>query len=217
MIESNAPIIRFPLLDTLRHLGKTGAAIEASVLTTFTFDAPFYEEVLLRAFERAGSRLNIVIVDARQLAASVDDPLRQPTRAGRDYLLAPVAHKAAFHPKILALLSEKTSVLSIGSHNATNPGFSHNEEVTTFWGPACKGPSRSLLLDALDYCLFWLRSSGAAQEQSLDEIEQRLRHLGGLAKESEQSESRFVGAHPQTQSLWAQTIGQIPFPCIGFP
>ena len=157
MIESNAPIIRFPLLDTLRDLGKSGAAIEASVLTTFTFDAPFYEEVLLRAFERAGSRLNIVIVDARQLAASVDDPLRQPTRAGRDYLLAPVAHAAAFHPKILTLLSEKTSVLSIGSHNATNPGFCHNEEVTTFWGPARKGPPRSLLLDALEYCLFWLR------------------------------------------------------------
>ena len=212
MIESNAPIIRLPLLDTLRDLGKSGAAIEASVLTTFTFDAPFYEEVLLRAFERAGSRLNIVIVDARQLAASVDDPLRQPTRAGRDYLLAPVAHAAAFHPKILTLLSEKTSVLSIGSHNATNPGFCHNEEVTTFWGAARKGPSRGFLLDALEYCLFWLASSGAAQGRLLDEIEQRLRHLGGLAKESEQSECRFVGAHPQTESLWAQTIGQIPTP-----
>jgi hypothetical protein len=111
MSESRAPIIRFPLLEVLRDLGKSGAAIEASVLTTFTFDAAFYEEVLLRAFERAGSRLNIVIVDARQLAASVDDPLRQPTRAGRDYLLAPVSHAAAFHPKILALLSDKSSSL----------------------------------------------------------------------------------------------------------
>ena len=212
MSESRAPIIRFPLLDALRHLGKSGAAIEASVLTTFNFDAAFYEEVLLRAFERAGSRLNIVIVDARQLAASVDDPLRQPTRAGKDYLLAPVVHGAAFHPKVLALLSEKTSVLSIGSHNATDPGFSHNEEVTTFWGPACKGPPRGLLLDVLEYCLFWLRSSGAAQGRLLDEIEQRLRHLGSLAKESEQSECRFLGAHSHTQSLWAQTVGQITSP-----
>jgi hypothetical protein len=189
MSEFRAPITRFPLLDALRHLGKSGAAIEASVLTTFNFDAAFYEEVLLLAFERAGSRLNIVIVDARQLAASVFDPLRQPTRAGKDYLLAPVAHAAAFHPKVLALLSEKTSVLSIGSHNATDPGFSHNEEVTTFWGPPCKGPPRGLLLDVLEYCLFWLRSSGAARGRLLDEIEQRLRHLGSLAKESEQSES----------------------------
>ena len=212
MSESNVPIVRFPLLDALRDLGKSGAAIEASVLTTFTFDAAFYEEVLLRAFERAGSRLNIVIVDARQLAASVDDPLRQPTRAGRDYLLAPVAHAAAFHPKVLALLSEKTSVLSIGSHNATDPGFSHNEEVTAFWGPACKGPPREVLLDALEYCLFWLRSSGAAQGRLLEEIEQRLRYLGGLAKDAEQTECRFVGAHTQTQSLWAQTTGQITTP-----
>jgi hypothetical protein len=212
MSEPHAPVPRFPLLDALRDLGKSGAAIEASMLTTFTFNAAFYEEVLLRAFERAGSRLNIVIVDARQLAASVDDPLRQPTRAGRDYLLAPVAYAAAFHPKVLALLSEKTSVLSIGSHNATDPGFSHNEEVTTFWGPACRGPPRGLLLDVLEYCLFWLRSSGAAQGRLLDEIEQRIRHLGGLAKESDQSECRFLGAHSQTQSLWAQTVGQIALP-----
>lgn len=211
MTASDAPTVRFPLLDALRDLGKSGAALEVTVLTTFTFDAAFYEEVLLRAFERAGSRLNIVIVDARQLAASLDDPLRQPARAGKDYLLAPVTHPAAFHPKILALLSEKTSVLSIGSHNATDPGFSHNEEVTTFWGPACKGPSRNVLLDALEYCLFWLRASGAAQGRLLDEIEQRLRHLCGLAKETE-SECRFIGTHPQTQSLWAQTIGQISSP-----
>ncbi len=140
MSETPGPIVRFPLLDALRSLGKGAAAIEASVVTTFNFDAAFYEEVLLRAFERAGSRLNIVLVDARQLSVSVDDPLRQPTRAGKDYLLAPVSHTTAFHPTILALLSEKSSVLSIGSHNAADPGFSHNEEVTTFWGTACKSP-----------------------------------------------------------------------------
>jgi hypothetical protein len=201
MSESPGPIVRFALLDALRGLGKGGAAIEASVLTTFTFDAAFYEEVLLRAFERAGSRLNIVLVDARQLAASMDDPLRQPTRAGKDYLLAPVSRTTAFHPKILTLLSEKSSILSIGSHNATDPGFSHNEEVTTFWGPACNGPPRGLLLDALEYCLFWLRASGATQGSLLGEIEQRLRDLGGLAREVDQVECRFLGAHPGNQSL----------------
>ncbi len=212
MINPSASIMRYPLLDTLRSLGKSKAEIEASMLTTFTFDAAFYEEVLLRALERAGSRLNIVLVDARQLAASVDDPLRQPKRAGRDYLLAPVAHSAAFHPKILTLLSEKVSILSIGSHNATDPGFCHNEEVTTFWGPACKGPTRTFLLDALEYCLFWLRSSNAAQGELLSEIEQRLRHLGGLAREPVQSECRFVGAHPESQTIWKQTIDQMSSP-----
>jgi hypothetical protein len=212
MTASPGPIERFPLLDALRGLSKSGAAIEASLLTTFTFDAAFYEEVLLRAFERAGSRLNIVLVDARQLAASVDDPLRQPTRAGKDYLLAPVSLATAFHPKILALLSEKSSVLGVGSHNATDPGFTHNEEVMTFWGPACTGPPRGLLLDTLEYCLFWLRASGAAQRSLLGEIEQRLLHLGGLAREADQVDCRFLGTHPQSQSVWAQTVAQIPGP-----
>jgi hypothetical protein len=212
MSESAGPIVRFPLLDALRELGKAGASLEASLVTTFTFDAAFYEEVMLRAFERAGSRLNIVLVDAGRLAGSLDDPLRQPTRAGKDYLLAPIAHASAFHPKIFALLSEKSSVLSIGSHNVTDAGFSHNEEVTTFWGRACKGPLRGLLLDALDYCLFWLRASGAAEGPLLAEIEQRLRDLGGLAREAEQIECRFLGAHPQSPSLWTQAVAQIPLP-----
>jgi hypothetical protein len=64
---TDQPVQRVAVLDTLRDLAKAGAGIEASVITTFTFDAAFYEEVLLRAFERAGSRLNIVLVDARQL------------------------------------------------------------------------------------------------------------------------------------------------------
>src|SRR5207248_5285613 len=60
----------------------------------------------------AGSRLNIVLIDAAQLAAGMSDPLRRPTRAGTDYLLAPIPHVGAFHPKIVALLSEKQPLRS---------------------------------------------------------------------------------------------------------
>ena len=208
MSGASTAVRRFSLLDALRALAKSGATIEASVVTTFAFDAPFYEEVLLRAFERAGSRLNLVIVDARQFAASVNDPMRQPTRAGKDYLLAPVSLVGAFHPKIVAALSEKSSVLGVGSHNATTPGFGHNEEITTFW----KGPPQAVLLDAIRYCLFWLGRSGAAQGSLFTDIEQFLLRLGGMAKEQGGSECRFMGAHPETESLWAQTVRHIGAP-----
>ena len=103
--EDRAP--RLPLLKTLKDLAKTGVTLDASIVTTYAFNGLFYEEVLLRAFERAGSRLNIVLADAGQLTESLVDPLRRPSRAGVDYLLAPIPHLGAFHPKIAALLSER--------------------------------------------------------------------------------------------------------------
>jgi hypothetical protein len=206
------PVQRVALLDRLRELAKSGAGIEASVLTTFTFDAAFYEEVLLRAFERAGSRLNIVLVDARQLAASIDDPLRQPVRAGTDYLLAPIRHPAAFHPKILALLSEKSSVLSIGSHNVTDAGYGHNEEVTGYWDRASKGPPRGILTAALQYCLSWLRLSGAAETPLLADIEQRLLSLASRARADEPTDVAFLASDPTSAPLWSQLRERISSP-----
>lgn len=167
---------RLPLLKTLKDLARSGATLDASIVTTYAFNGLFYEEVLLRAFERAGSRLNIVLADAGQLAESLLDPLRRPARAGVDYLLAPVPHVGAFHPKLVALLSERQPIFALGSHNATDAGFSHNEEVTAFWG-AGNPVSPEVLRTALEYALEWLEVAGAAPTRVSAEITGRLRGL----------------------------------------
>lgn len=176
MSEGEGDAVRLPLLKSLRDLAKSGAKLDASIVTTYAFNALFYEEVLLRAFERAGSRLNIVLVDAAQLSESMGDPLRRPTRAGGDYLLVPIRHVGAFHPKIVALLSEKQSILALGSHNATDAGFSHNEELTAFWG-AGRTPPPAVLRDAVEYALHWLQMAEAVPISVLDDITRRLRSL----------------------------------------
>ena len=81
---------RLPLLKALKDLAKSGAKLDPSIVTTYAFNGLFYEEVLLPAFERAGSRLNVVLADAGQLTESLVDPLRRPRRAGLDYLLTPI-------------------------------------------------------------------------------------------------------------------------------
>jgi hypothetical protein len=45
--------------------------------------------------------------------------------------LAPIPHIGAFHLKLMALLSERQPILALGSHNVTDAGFSHNEELTS--------------------------------------------------------------------------------------
>jgi len=203
--ESRA--VRLPLLKTLKDLAKSGAKLDASIVTTFAFSGLFYEEVLLRAFERAGSRLNIVLVDERQLTESISDPLRRPTRAGRDYVLAPISHTGAFHPKIIALLSEKHPVFAIGSHNATDAGFSHNEEVTAFWGTGGSPPT-GVLRSAVEYALSWLSSADAVPSALENEITGRIRSMLPTTKTAGGDEASFIASRADVR-LWRQMLANV--------
>lgn len=198
---------RFGVLDTLKDLAKSGARLDATILTTFAFNGPFYEEVLLRSFERAGSRLNIVLADAAQLSASLEDPLRRPRTAGSAYVLAPVTMGGAFHPKVLALLSEKTPYLAVGSHNATDAGFGHNEEMTSFWGRQ-GAPSERVLGQALDYLLFWLKQSQVLAEPIFRETEQRLRRLAKRGTAADDENVSFL-ASGAGSALWGQLTERV--------
>jgi hypothetical protein len=204
-VSDQGETVRLPHLKSLKDMAKSGAKLDASIVTTYAFNALFYEEVLLRAFERAGSRLNLVLVDATQLAQGMSDPLRRPTRAGADYLLAPIPHVGAFHPKIVALLSEKQPLLAVGSHNATDAGYSHNEELTAFWGLGRTPPIR-VLHSAVEYALGWLHVSGAAPSTVLKEMDGRLRGL--LPGDQANEEISFLGSRGDA-SLWAQLRGRV--------
>lgn len=199
--------LRLPLLKTLKDLAKSGATLDASIVTTYAFNGLFYEEVLLRAFERAGSRLNIVLADAGQLTESLSDPLRRPSRAGLDYLLAPIPHIGAFHPKLVALLSERQPILALGSHNVTDAGFSHNEELTAFWGAANPAPP-GVLRAAVDYALQWLHAAGSIPDGVLGEITARLRALLPPASAAANDETSLIASVGRA-SLWRQLTSKV--------
>jgi hypothetical protein len=201
---------RLPLLKTLKDLARSGATLDASVITTYAFNGLFYEEVLLRAFERAGSRLNIVLADAGQLTESLADPLRRPHRAGIDYLLAPIAHIGAFHPKLVVLLSEHQPVLALGSHNVTDAGFSHNEEVTAFWGREHPAPP-GVLGAALAYALQWLEAAGSVPAQIQTEITDRLWALAPPAPSAANDEMGLI-VSAVTAPLWDQLTPKVVSP-----
>ena len=193
---------RLGLLRSIKELAKSGAKLDASIVTTYSFNGLFYEEVLLRAFERAGSRLNIVLVDAGQLSESMGDALRRPSRAGLAYLLAPVPHVGAFHPKIVALLSEGRPILAIGSHNATDAGFSHNEEVAAFWhgsNPVQPG----LLGGAVHYALKWLEHSGSVPANLLADVGRRFRSLLPEVPAAASAETSLIASSADAP-LWPQ-------------
>ena len=179
------------LLDAVGRMTKEGARAEASVLSSFAINFDFYEEVVLRLFRRAGCRLNVLLIDAGMLAAAMSDPHLRPRRAGIDYLLVPVEAPGAFHPKVLALLSEKRPLLAVGSHNVTEAGFAKNLEVTTCWGHDGAGVPAEIMAAAMGFLSDWLARSHGFDQGFVGEVSDRLRQLcpkGGAA-----DGARFVG------------------------
>ncbi len=72
----------FSLVKSLREAG-----FSASVTTTFNAYLPFYEQVVLRRLISAGCTNNVVLMDAKQCAAALEDDSTRPRRAGIDYTL----------------------------------------------------------------------------------------------------------------------------------
>ena len=202
-------VSRLGLLDELRRLAKKGASIEASVITTFAFNGLFYEEVVLRALERAGSRINILLVDARQLTIAFQDPLTRPRRAGRDYLLIPVDAGGAFHPKIALLLSPKKPLLAVGSHNVTDSGYARNDEVTVCWGHQSNGVPRDILDASLGFILDWARTSPGLGEL-IDEVARRLLRVAADTAVAPSVSTTFIGWRPGQPSLLQQLKLRVP-------
>lgn len=91
-------VAKIALLERLYKLRRERRRFVASFITTYSVNLPFYESVVLRHLEAAGSRLNVVLVDAQELAKCFVAESTRPQRAGLDYVLLPVRTGGAFHP-----------------------------------------------------------------------------------------------------------------------
>lgn len=112
------------LLDVIKEGG-----YEASLITTFNANLPFYEEVVLRRLAAAGCQQNIVLMDQAQCMASWSSEATRPKLAGAAYSLVPLRVPGAFHPKVCVLVGKKKATVLVGSHNLTLSGFGYNREV----------------------------------------------------------------------------------------
>ncbi|MBS0528475.1 MAG: hypothetical protein JSS22_03665, partial [Proteobacteria bacterium] len=122
------------MLDLLRKLRKSRRRIFSTFITTYSINLSFYENVVLRHLEAAGSRLNVVLADAGELAKAFANESTSPRRAGTDYVLIPTRASGAFHPKIIALFSEEGLSVALGSHNLTEAGLTRNGEISATFG-----------------------------------------------------------------------------------
>jgi uncharacterized protein YjbI with pentapeptide repeats len=101
---------------------------EACLMSTYSVDFPFYEDVLLNKMQSLGITHHMLLADKRMCQSIITQ--RPPNKAGKQYSLALMNCSGAFHPKVIMLLGKNKGLLAVGSHNVTFSGFGKNLELT---------------------------------------------------------------------------------------
>lgn len=103
-------------------------SFEHAVLTTYSFNLPFFEKWVLGALWAARVRNVVVFVDPTRLGEALED--HAGSVAGRAYdLVASRRALLAFHPKLILLAGAEGQRLCVSSANLTADGLLRNLEV----------------------------------------------------------------------------------------
>ena len=192
---------KISLLDELRKGG-----FESSLITTFNAYFPFYEEVVLRRLINAGVRHNVLMMDAKQYAASIAN--YPPKLAGRRYSLIPIDVPGAFHPKLIMLFGKSKGLVAVGSHNMTLAGFGFNRELTNVVRIQGENDTagESIAHDAWAAVESWTSIFAGDLPKHATDMVQRCRDFAPWLKSvtSNDHDTRLLTARPGSRSLWQQ-------------
>ena len=113
--------------------------VDAVFLTTYTFNAPYFESQLLPLLRNRGAHPIVVFVDRAAGYQTALASLPGLRLAGRDYYLINVDKTPyAFHPKV-HLFCGKNEACLVGSGNLTPSGCGQNLEVFDLLDPMVDG------------------------------------------------------------------------------
>lgn len=193
---------RLSILDRIRE-----GRFEASLITTYNAYLPYYEEVVLPALLGAGSRHNVVLMDAGDCARAFAGVSTRPREAGREYALLPVRAPGAFHPKIILLAGRERGCVLVGSHNLTISGFGNNRELTTCFAfqAGAGSDGEAIARQALALAGQWTRDLPPEARRSVRAMEQTVPWLskGGV------EQAGLLATTSDGVSLWKQLRSEI--------
>lgn len=138
-------------LNLIKEFTKIQRENELIFLTTFNFDAPFFDIYLLDKLQQQNPLADIfVLTDGDEYNRSYNSFTRH---TGRRYHLIPVfCRRGVFHPKLFLFFSRETSTISsyIGSPNLTLSGFTSNAEIVTKVTSKLS-PINSVIADSINF------------------------------------------------------------------
>src|SRR5438874_1448357 len=178
-----------------------------AALSTFQFDADFFERRLLRCSALVKARRILVFMDASQWF----NLLRQDVPArflNRRYLVVPVRPpKGVFHPKLNLLVREDGGQVHCGSNNLTRSGCASNLELLNSFSITPEKENVEAVRLAQDAYAFFKRACDDADQETGRIARQWLEELPKdapwLATELPPTENRAVRlVHTYEASLW---------------
>lgn len=116
--------------NILELIGTGKNKYHSCVITSYSIDLAFFEQLILPRLRGAGITNINLFVDAsmleKYLASHLGDSLK---KFNANYSITPVNISGAFHPKMLFLAGKDKGYLSIGSGNITSSGLLYNDEI----------------------------------------------------------------------------------------
>lgn len=116
--------------NILELIGTGKNKYHSCVITSYSIDLAFFEQLILPRLRGAGITNINLLVDASMLEKYLASHLSSSaTKFKANYSITPVHIKGAFHPKMLFLAGKDKGYLAIGSGNITSSGLLYNDEI----------------------------------------------------------------------------------------
>lgn len=190
------------------------------LISTFTFDADFFESYVLERFRvpRRCSHLTIYMDQGQydELAADMLRPGADSHHgANRRYLLHPISVHGVFHPKILLFASATSGLLIIGSANLTQDGLSSNAELVSIFHYRSGSSEAALPLFQQAFAFFTALQHRWPGERAAGNLHSMAEEAPWLQQPLPSTPLQPVPPvllHNLDQPLWTQIAARLPGP-----
>ncbi len=116
--------------NILELIGSGKNKYHSCVITSYSIDLAFFEQLILPRLRGAGITNINIFVDAGMLEKYLASHLGNSTaNFNVKYSITPVHISGAFHPKMLFLAGKNKNYLAVGSGNITSSGLLYNDEI----------------------------------------------------------------------------------------
>lgn len=170
--------------NILELIGSGKNKYHSCVITSYSMDLAFFEQLVLPKLKAAGITNINVFVDAAMLEKYLGSHLaNNHTNYKVNYSMTPMDMSGAFHPKMIFLAGKTRGYLSVGSGNITSSGMLYNDEIwSSFYLAEDKLKAQPIFKQAWNYIQDLAIHSHSINKTKIQWIEQHAKWILSLNK-----------------------------------
>ncbi|WP_055436958.1 hypothetical protein [Lacinutrix algicola] len=170
--------------NILELIGTGKNKYHSCVITSYSMDLAFFEQLVLPKLKAAGITNINVFVDATMLEKYLGSHLADNNKNYKvNYSITAMDKSGAFHPKIMFLAGKTRGYLSVGSGNITSSGLLYNDEIwASFYLGENKLIAQPIFKQAWNYIQDLATDSHSINKTKIQWIQQHAKWLQSLSE-----------------------------------